>query len=187
MTKYFYGQVTTAKIADGAVTTPKLADGAATYIKCYDKTQAGSVASGLGGLVTIVFAPAFAGVPNITFAVAAGLPRVYTMRITALNAVGCTGTLEENVAGSAAAGTTNLQAAHDHDVIWQASGQPPGILAGAVGAGHTEIVAFLGQTDVDMVQVAGAHAHTTSADAVAIAPLGAIGVTVHWVAFYDTP
>ena len=187
MTKYFYGQVTTAKIADGAVTTPKLADGAVTYLKSYDKTQAGSVVTAGGGIATIAFAPAFDGVPKIVFGLENAAASAWTMRVTALTAAGCTGVLERNNAGTAAAGTTNNLGSHDHDWLYQDSGGAPGFLAGCFQGGIAEIEAFIGLTDTSSIQAAGAHAHTTSADAVTIAPVATNGVTVHWVAFYDTP
>jgi hypothetical protein len=187
VTKYFYGQVTTAKIADGAVTTPKLADGAATYAKCYDKTQAGSVVTAGGGVITITFAPAFAGVPKLTLALENAAANTWTARITSVTAAGATGVLERNNAGTAAAGTTNNSAAHNHVYAWPVGGGG-GFLAGLVQPGpRIQIDAFGGQNDALSIQDGGVHSHTTSADAVALAPVATNGVTVHWLAFYDTP
>lgn len=174
--------MTAAKIANGAITEPKLADNAVSYRANSLKIQAGVRATGPLGALAVVFAPVFSNVPTVVAQVESALAQVWTVRILAVNVNGFTATLERNDAGTSAAGSTSIAPNHDHDVTWQNAGGPGGFLAGLVGLNHTQIDAFTGQTDVDMVQGGGSHQHATSVDATTTAPLGVAGVNVYWTA-----
>lgn len=180
MTKYFYGQVTTAKIANGAVTEVKLATNAVSYRASSLKSQQGIAISGALGVVNVAFAPAFTVVPSIRVSVETVLAATWTVRITGSNVNGFTCVVERNDAGTATGGATATEAAHTHPATFLIDGGAGG---NQVRSGSTTRVfdGSGGNTNVDVTVAAGSlHSHAPGTLATTSAPVGPALVPVHW-------